>query len=145
MIFMGIVGFNFRSINAHASDRKTDEKISVNSTPSIEDITEKELNVPGLKDVLSIEFSFLTSYEPEIGGIKITGEVLYQTEDTKKILDMWAEKKLESKMAVEVLNTIFKKSLTKAITLADELRLPQPLTFPIVKTGTEPPKDEPAD
>ena len=138
---MPIIGINFKSIEAKIEDKRPDGNIDINSTPSVEDIKEKDLNVPGLKDVLAVEFKFVTKYQPDVGEIKICGEVLYQTEDAKKILDMWEEKKLESKVAVDVLNTIFKKCLTKAVAIADELNLPPPLTFPLVKSGPAPTKE----
>lgn len=130
---MPIIGFNIKSIHAYIDDKKVEGPIDVNSAPVIESVRKKDLNIPGMKEILSIEFHFTTRYDPKIGEISITGEVLYQAEDTKKVLSMWKEKKLESSLAVDVLNTIFKKCLTKSVGIADELRLPPPLNFPVVK------------
>ena len=108
---MGVIGFNFRSIEARTADKKIEGNVDVNSTPTIENVTKKDVSVEGLKDVLSFEFSFKTKYNPDIGEIKISGEVLYQTEDAKKILAMWKEKKMDSKITADVLNVVFRKCL----------------------------------
>jgi hypothetical protein len=134
---MPIVGINITSVNAHYSDKKVEGTIDVNSTPIVEDIRKKEINFAGLTEVLIIEFKFVTTYNPKIGEIEIRGEVVYQAEDTKKILSLWKEKKVDSKIAVEVLNVIFKKCLTKSIQLADDLRLPPPVTLPKVTSAPE--------
>lgn len=130
---MPVIGFAFRSINASVEEKNVAGNIDVNSTPSIENIKKKELTMPEFKDVLSVEFKFVTKYKPEIGSIEITGEVLYQTNDAKRMASMWKDgKKIDGKAAADILNTIFKKCLTKAVSIADELRLPPPLNFPNV-------------
>jgi hypothetical protein len=134
---MPIIGFNFKSINAYVEETMATGEVSINSAPLVESIVRKD--VPGFKDVLAINFKFLTKYEPKIGEIEVFGEVLYQTSDAKKILSTWEEKKLDAKLAVDVLNAIFKKCLTKVIVIADDLRLPPPITFPTV---SEEPKKE---
>ena len=134
---MPVIGLNFKSIDANVEERKVSGEVAVNSTPHIRNIAKKDIDVPGMKDILSIEFEFVTKYEPRIGEINIKGEVLYQTDEAKKILTMWKNKNVETKMAVDVLNAIFRKCITKAIQLTDELSLPPPLTFPIVKTETQ--------
>jgi len=134
---MTIIGFNFTSIEASA-DRKGDEKkagtnVNINSVPNIESIKRKDMKIAGLKDVLAIDFSFATSYDPKIGDISIRGEVLYQTDDAKNIMALWdSKKKIEAKLAADVLNVILKKCLTRAVAIADDLRLPPPVSFPIV-------------
>ena len=86
-----------------------------------------------MENVLAIKFTFRTFYEPKIGDITITGEILYQAEDAKASVKLWKEKKtVEQKIYLEVTNTILRKCLSKAVMLADELRLPQPVAFPIV-------------
>lgn len=132
---MPIIGMSFKEISAFSESKRPNKEININSAPSINSIKKKELNISGIKDVLVIDFTFMTNYEPKIGEIKITGEVLYQTDDTKSILKLWEEKKLDSKIAVDVMNAIFRKCLLKAITTADDLNLPPPLNFPIVNAG----------
>ncbi|MCX6815339.1 MAG: hypothetical protein NT120_00625 [Candidatus Aenigmarchaeota archaeon] len=129
---MAIVGFNFTSIEARAENKKTQGNVDINSAPSIDNITKKDVEFMGMKDVLSFEFTFSTKYTPNIGKITISGEVLYQTDKVKETLDLWKEKKLDPKITTEVLNFVLKRCLTKAITTAEDLRLPTPLTFPVI-------------
>lgn len=132
---MSVIGFNINSINAKLgenADRKGD--ISVNSTPAIIDIEKRDMGLPWIGEVLGIGFRFETKYDPKIGEIAIEGEVLYHSSNQKDILARWKkEKKLDDKMAVEVLNAIFRRCLMKALDIADELRLPPPVSFPVVK------------
>ncbi len=137
---MPVIGLNFTSINARIDEKKLGADVDVNSTPEIKNIAKKDIRLAGVKDVLSIEFDFATKYTPDIGEIQITGEVLYQTDEAEKILEMWEGKQLEAKMTIDVLNAVFRKCITKAVQIADDLRLPPPLTFPTVKSEKMPEK-----
>lgn len=136
---MSVIGFNINSINAKLgenADRKGD--ISVNSAPAIIDIEKRDMGLPWIGEVLAIGFRFETKYDPKIGEIAMEGEVLYHSTDQKDILARWKkEKKLDDKMAVEVLNAIFRHCLIRALDVSNELRLPPPISFPVVK-----PKDK---
>ncbi|MFH0948870.1 MAG: hypothetical protein V1802_00095 [Candidatus Aenigmatarchaeota archaeon] len=142
-----IVGFNLKSIEAKVFDKKIDGPVNVNTVPSIESMEKKDIGL-SLKDILAVTFNFKTTYEPRIGEINISGEVLYQSPEAKEILKKWtSEKKLDEKLGVEVLNAIMRKCMTKAIEISDELRLPPPIQFPIVTTkqATEGKKEETTD
>ncbi len=132
---MTILGFSINAINAFIDVKKSySGTINVNSVPSIEKLEEKKL--PNTKDIVEVTFSFKSSYEPKIGEVEIKGTVLYHEDDIKKVLSDWKNnKKLNEKMAVEVLNTIFRKCLSESVGLADKIGLPPPLRFPEVKPG----------
>ena len=135
---MPIIGLNLKSIKANISESKITKSVNVNSTPVIQKVEKKDTNLPGMKDVLSIEFKFTTSYEPKIGELSFEGEVLYYSEDIKEVLKKWEkDKKMDDKLTLEILNAIFRRCLTKGIDLSAELGLPPPIRFPIVK-----PKDQ---
>lgn len=136
---MAIIGFNFRSISASIEDVKDVEKeINVNSSPKIDNVEKKDLDMPGMDNVVAVKFTFRTVYEPKIGEIIITGEILYKADDAKTVLKLWKDKKtVEQKMYLDVTNTILRKCISKAVMLADELRLPQPVAFPIVTAKQE--------
>ena len=131
---MSVIGFNFISISGILEEVKEGGKeINVSSSPRIDSMEKKEVEIPGMDNVLGIKFTFQTIYEPKIGGIEMTGEILYKAEDAKVALKLWKEKKtVEQKIYLEVANTILRKCLSKAVMLADDLRLPQPVVFPIV-------------
>ena len=86
---MPIIGLNFRSIKANINKGKITKDVNVNSSPLIENLERKAINLPGMKDVLSIKFKFTTSYEPKIGEMVFEGEVLYNSDDIKDILKKW--------------------------------------------------------
>lgn len=133
---MPIIGFNFSSIKAVNEEKEPKGEVSINSAPSIKNVEKKELDI--VKDAVAISFEFKTIYEPKIGEIDFEGEVLYKTDDVKKLLKTWKDsKKLDDSIAVEVLNTIFRRCLTKANVLSDDVRLPPPVRFPTVQKKDE--------
>lgn len=135
---MPVIGLSFKSINAHVSDKPVNVNINVNSTPRIDDIQKTEREFAGLKDVLSVTFTFTTKYEPDVGEIVIKGEVLYQDAESVSIANKWKkDKRLDDQLALEVMNTLFRRCLTKIIDLSEELRLPPPVQFPVVKPAEE--------
>ena len=142
--FMQIVGLNLRNVSASIEERKSIEgNINVNSSPVIVNVEKKSTGLQGLKDVISIEFRFEIKYSMEtkdkkkekMGEMIIVGDVFYYTEKEKELIEKWKkEKKLEDSVAVEVLNAIFRRCLTVAIGLSNELKLPPPIKFPTVKS-----------
>ena len=86
-----------------------------------------------MDNVIVVKFTFKTVYEPKIGDITISGDILYQAADAKTVIKHWKDKKtIDPQLYLEVTNTILRKCLVKAVSLADELRLPQPVSFPMV-------------
>jgi hypothetical protein len=130
---MPVIGFAFNSFEGTREKTKASGEIKVNSTPSITGV--KELALPNFKEkALGISWEFTTSYEPHIGTLKVTGEVLYMTKDNKPILARWKkDKTLPDEQSVEVLNHLFRRCLLKTANMADDLQLPPPLNFPLVK------------
>jgi len=128
---MPVIGMNFKSIEAKIN-KVVKGRIDVNSTPVIKNIEERELNIIG--KALGIEFEFKTVYNPDVGSIQLTGEILYQTDKAKDILKEWKKnKKLSSEIVVPILNIIFRKCLAKTLTISEDLQLPPPIRFPVVK------------
>jgi hypothetical protein len=140
---MPIIGINFNSINANLyPDKKVEGNININSTPVIEKVEKKDIGMSSLKDVIAIKFRFDIIYNPEkgpkIGEINFQGEILYAGDNNKSIIEKWEKsKKLDDSIAVEVMNAIFRRCLTEGIAISDELRLPPPIRFPVVKPKEE--------
>ena len=86
---MPIIGLNFKSIKADLKEGKITGNVNVNSSPVIESLEKKSLDLPGIKDVISIKFKFNINYEPKVGEIVFDGEVIYNSEDIKEILKKW--------------------------------------------------------
>ena len=130
---MSIIGINFTNIEAKSEKLKNVGNINIDSSPKLTYIDKKDAFF-GIKDTLLIGFNFTTTYKPKVGSIKINGEIVYQSENYKKILEKWKkDKKIEGEPAIEILNAIFKKCLVKAIELSVELRLPSPVELPFLK------------
>lgn len=130
---MPIIGLSIKSMEAKREKGQVKGEIKVNSTPKISDI--KEVEIPTLKKkALSLNFEFLTKYEPPIGEIKLHGELVYLAEKNAPILAQWKKNKsLPENVSVEVLNHLFRRCLLKMANLADDLQLPPPISIPMAK------------
>ena len=133
---MPVIGFNFNSIEAKR-EKSAAGNIKVNSIPKINSI--KEITVPNMKKkVLNMSFDFTTKYDPAIAEIKISGELLYLTDNNTAMLSEWKKKKkLPEKNSIEILNHLFRRCLLKIANIADDLQLPPPLQLPRIKAASE--------
>ena len=127
---MPVIGLSLSSIQAKKQEGAVKQEVKVNSTPMILDV--KEIEVPTLsKKALSIQFEFLTRYEPAFGNISIEGSLMYLAESNKPVIDEYKKsKKLPDEMSLEVLNYLFRHCLLKASNLAEDLQLPPPMPMP---------------
>ena len=96
--------------------------------------------VAGEGGTLSVSFVFSCSYEPNVGVIRIEGELeMSDTEDAvKKALDEWknsGRKNLPKEMAEKVHNAILSNCVVEASILARDISLPAPLPVPHVQIG----------
>lgn len=134
---MPIIGFKFDSMEARRSKAAAGGEVKINSAPKITSL--KEVSVPTIsKKVLGLGFEFLTKYDPGIGEIKMTGEVLYMSDKNAQILKKWKTKKvLPDAMNIDILNNLFRQCLLKVANLADDLQLPPPIQLPRVKPKGE--------
>ena len=136
---MAIIGLSFNVMEAKRDkEQKIKAEIKVNSVPRINDIREVTISTLGGKKVLSMDFEFVTTYDPRVGEIKIGGDLLYLTEDNKALLKQWEkEKKIPEKPSLEILNYLFRRCLIKVSNIAEDLQLPPPLPMPTVKPKAE--------
>jgi len=134
---MPVIGLVFSSIEAKRSKAPAGGEIKVNSTPKINSV--KEASVPSLKKkALSLEFEFVTKYNPDVAEIKISGDIMYLTDKNTQILSQWKkDKKLPEELSVEVLNHLFRRCLMKIAYIAEDLQLPPPIAMPRVKPKSE--------
>ena len=132
---MAIIGLSFDSLEAKRDkEQRIRAEIKVNSVPRINDMKEVSISTIGNKKVLSLAFEFVTNYDPKVGEIKIGGNLLYLTDDNKKLLKQWGkEKKLPEKPSLEILNYLFRRCLLKVSNIAEDLQLPPPLPMPTIK------------
>jgi hypothetical protein len=134
---MPVVGLNIRNINA----RKTQEitgPVKVNNTTNFVEIKEHKLEALD-KTGLSISFAFKAEYTTEnskksIAEIEINGDVFFLDAEHETILKGWKkDKKLPDDVNIQIINTILRKCITKAIDLSEELQLPPPVALPFAQ------------
>lgn len=128
-----IVGF---SVNSIQSERRRIPKgrINISSIPKIVEVEKKRINSPQFREALSMRFVFTTAYEPNIGEIRIEGEILYAEKNIEDILKMWMSTgKLPQDTEIEVKNFLLRRCLTIGLYLSENLQLPPPFMFPQIK------------
>ncbi len=135
---MTIVGFNFTKIEAEKKEG-VKGKINISNNVSINKVEEKSLSITDEKQkVLAFTFEFTSKYDPDLGYIKITGDVLNMDSPAKakEILDGWKkDKRLPKEIMTDVLNTVLTKCNIQALILSDSVNLPPPIPLPKVQVG----------
>ena len=138
---MPIVGFSLSSMEAKRTAMPSGE-IKINSSPKVMSMKEAEVASLG-KNALSFEFEFVTEYDPNIGTIKLTGELIYVDDDSDKVLEQWKRNKtLPEDVSIEVLNQLFRKCILRSSEIAEVLQLPLPMQMPRVVAKDKDAKQE---
>lgn len=134
---MPVIGLKLDSIDAKRNKDTFGGELKINSTPKIVSVKEIDVNAIG-KKALALGFEFGADYMPDIAHIKINGEVIYVSKKSAEILKKWKkDKKVPEEVGIEVLNHLFRHCLLKVATIAEDLQLPPPLNFPVVRPKTE--------
>lgn len=133
---MTIVSFNFLSMNAEKKNA-IKGKVNINNNVTIKDVEEKDLSL-GVNKQQSLRFifEFISKYDPNVGSITLTGDVLFieEAKKIKEILDGWKKnKKLPKEVTSKVLNTILLKCNVQALILSEQLNLPPPIPLPKIQ------------
>jgi hypothetical protein len=125
-----IVGFSIKTISAERKEVPRG-RIDINSTPKVISVSDSKVDFVSKQKPLNLEFEFVTKYEPDVGEIKILGNVFYVGKDMKDTLKTWKkEKRLSKGVDIEVKNFLFRKCLTIGMNLSENMQLPPPLIFP---------------
>ncbi len=138
---MPVIGVNMRSID---SKREEDVggNLKVNNTPKIRGVKIKEVGNIN-KEALSIDFEYTCKYTKEdsdesVAEINIGGEVLFMTDDPKGVVENWEENNdLPEEIVIPTINSVMRKSLTKAIDISESLQVPPPIRFPKAKKKSD--------
>ena len=138
---MTIVGFNFSKIRVEKK-QSAKGKININNNIGITNVEESKLSLGNSKAKgLKFTFDFDTKYEPKIGLISLTGDVVYigEAKDIDDILKSWKkDKKVPKEVMTSILNTVLNKCNIQALILSQQINLPSPIPLP--KVGTTPKK-----
>lgn len=132
---MKIAGFNFTKINVEKFSNKL-ENLKVNTKIDISKINEANSNFfKSEEKLLSVNFDYEVSYDPEIAKINLAGNIIFALEPkiAKDILKQWEEKKIPEDFKYNLFNFIMRKSNLKALQLEDEIGLPLHIPLPSLK------------
>ncbi len=143
---MGIINFVFDKISAEKIGNITGS-VNINHNFNIKNVEKTEINLQGKKPVLKLSFDFTVNYEPNIGNVKMNGNLTYldKEEELTKLDNQWKkEKKLPMGITSLVANTILTKANIKALMLSQEVNLPPQIHLPKV-TPAEAKEDKKED
>tara|TARA_Y100000310_G_scaffold344510_1_gene457651 strand:+ start:4091 stop:4495 length:405 start_codon:yes stop_codon:yes gene_type:complete len=109
-------------------------KINIANNISIKNVSETTLALgKGKQPALKMIFEFVSKYNPNIGSINLTGEVLNLEDDkkSKEILKEWKKnKKLPGEIMTPILNHILNKCNIQSLILSKDINLPPPIPMP---------------
>ncbi len=141
---MPVIGFSLNSVKGERNEVQKINSLNVNSTPIISSVEERPIPFMEGQSSIVMGFEFSTTYEPNIGSVKMSGELVYTAKDAKKLVKEWnKEKKLPIDVDAEIKNYLFRKCLTFSLGITEQLQLPAPIGFPVIvpqKEGQEPDK-----
>jgi len=131
---MTVIGFSFTKMLVE-KNAPVKGKVSINNNVGIKGLEETKLNINSERKALKLDFEFTSTYEPNIGKILMTGEVIYLIEKDKaeEAIKNWKKnKKIEKEMMTRVLNNVLMKCNIQALFLSDKMNLPPPIPLPKV-------------
>lgn len=104
------------------------DRVNVNNNSTITAVSRVD-------DKMSLEFVFTSSYEPDVGEIKIKGRLLVSDseENIRAAMEAWEEsgqKNLPRDMAENVHNLIISNCVIETVILSREIQLPSPVPMP---------------
>lgn len=132
---MAIVAFNFNKISVERKGVPRG-KINIKNNISIKDVQKADLSLGKAKQAgLRFIFEYVSKYDPNVGEVKLEGDVLDLEEEkkVKEILDGWKKnKKLPQDLTAAVINNVLNKCNIQALVLSKEVNLPPPINLPRV-------------
>jgi len=131
---MPIASIHFTKISA---ERKAElkGKINISNNVVLTDVKKQDFKLPN-QESIKVMFDFNSKYDPSIGTILISGEVLIidNQKVITEILEQWKkDKKLPDAILAAVMNNLLTKCNIEAILIGREVNLPPTLNMPKVK------------
>lgn len=126
---MNIVNYKIIEARSFMSDAEI-QSVSINNNVRLTSVSERD-------ESICVEFIYTSNYEPNIGVIRIEGEVLIgETEENrKKTLDEWKKsnkRNLPHDIASKIHNIILSNCMVETTVLSREIKLPPPFPLPQV-------------
>ncbi len=145
---MAVVGFNFNKICIERKKGQKAEKVGVNNNVQITDVSVTELSFgKSNQQCLTLSFEFTSKYEPPIGDIVMTGDVLQLLEDSKQaeeIAKQWKKSKtLPDSLSSDTISTVLVRCNVEALLLTRDVNLPPPMPMVLPNIGRQQAKPQP--
>lgn len=142
---MPIIGFNFNKISVEKKSSPT-YPVKVRNDFNIIKITSVEVPMGDKKsEVISFEFEYLTTYNPNAAKILIGGQILY-SDSSKNIKDIVADWKKKKQIKPEVMGRLINFALIKchikALSLGQDVNLPPHIGLPLITRAEKPRKTD---
>ncbi len=132
---MTIIGTSFTKILVEKKTAARD-KLSIANNVAISNVEATNLSIGTSKqDALKFSFEFTAKYEPNVGEILLSGELMFleTPEKIKEIAAEWKKsKKVPKDTMAPILNNILTKCNVEALILSREIGLPPPVQLPKV-------------
>lgn len=132
---MVIVGFGFSKMMVERTS-PIKGKVNIKNNVGIKSVEKTDLMLGSAKqDGLRFVFEFTTSYEPKIGEIFISGDVidLQPEKKVEEVIKDWKkDKKVEAAIMTPILNTVLSKCNVQALLLSKDINLPPHIPLPKV-------------
>ncbi len=134
---MGIVKINVHRVHATRNLDAKGGQVNINNNVSLKNVEEMDFGMQG-KRGLRFTFAFTCTYEPDLGGIEVEGQVLF-LEDEKKVKEIKAgwdkNKRVPMDIMEQVANAALHKGNIQAIKISEDINLPSPLPLPKIKAS----------
>ncbi|MBI3034348.1 hypothetical protein HYY72_04255 [Candidatus Woesearchaeota archaeon] len=131
-----IIGFNFKKINIEKRNPVTG-KVDINNNVSVTHVEESDFPLGKQKQKgVTFQFEFTSKYEPDVGGLLFTGEILYlgDQKTNDEIIKGWQKSKtIPKEIMAEVIDTALTRCNIEALILSRDINLPPPVPLPKVK------------
>jgi len=141
-----ILGINFYKISAESKRTSIQGNLKVNSNVQIKSVENAEISGnPKSSGGLKIQFTFKTTYTPDIGTIELDGELIAveKKEVAENAIKEWKKSKaLVKDILKEVMDSILARATVEAVVLSREVALPPPIPFPRVNEQQPVQKDQ---
>lgn len=136
---MTVAGFSFTKILVEKKGVGKG-KVNISNNVSLKNAEEAKFALgKGEQKGAKFEFEFISKYEPDIGTINLTGDLLFIA-DEKTVSDalaMWKkDKKVPEVVMTQVINTVLHNSNIEALILSKDVGLPPPIPLPKVDAKT---------
>ena len=113
------------------------EKMNISNNVSVKDVDEFPVKGKPKDKAARFLYQFVSTYEPDVGRIEISGEVIWADEEKriKDLLVSWKkDKKIPKEVMTEVLNVVLARCNIESVVISRDISLPPPIPLPKVET-----------